>query len=197
MKLLGSKRSPYFRKALATVTEKGIACDVVEVRPSSPEVTAANPLAKVPTLVRDDGRSLYDSCVIVEYLDGLVATPNLIPEAFEDRIEVKRWEALGNGILDATVMISHENRLPAAQRKDADFYAKQQKKIDAGLQKMEDDLGGREFCHGDSFTLADIACGCALSYLDTTLPDMEWRGTYPGLARLAERLAKRPSFKDA
>ena len=197
MKLLGSNRSPYFRKALAMVTEKGITCDVVEASPSSPEVTAANPLAKVPTLVRDDGRSLYDSCVIVEYLDGLVATPKLIPEAFEARIEVKRWEALGNGIMDATVMISHENRLPVAQRKGADFYAKHQKKIDAGLLKMEKDLGGREFCYSDSFTLADIACGCALFYLDTTLPDMEWRKTYPGLAGLAERLAKRTSFKDA
>ena len=197
MKLLGSNRSPYFRKALAMVTEKGIACDIVEASPSSPEVTAANPLAKVPTLVRDDGRSLYDSRVIVEYLDSLVATPKLIPEAFEDRIEVKRWEALGDGVMDATVMISHENRLPVAQRKDADFYAKHQKKIDAGLLKMEEDLGGREFCHSDSFTLADIVCGCALFYLDTTLPDMEWRKTYPELARLAERLAKRASFKDA
>ena len=197
MKLLGSNRSPYFRKALAMVTEKGITCDVVEASPSSPEVTAANPLAKVPTLVRDDGRSLYDSSVIVEYLDGLVATPKLIPEAFEARIEVKRWEALGNGVMDATVMISHENRLPVAQRKGADFYAKQQKKIDTGLLTMEKDLGNRDFCYSDSFTLADIACGCALFYLDTTLPDMEWRKTYPGLAHLAERLAKRASFKDA
>ena len=179
------------------VAEKGIACDIVETRPSGPEVTAANPLAKVPTLVRDDGRSLYDSCVIVEYLDGLVATPKLIPEAFEDRIEVKRWEALGDGVMDATVTISHENRLPVAQRKGADFYAKHQKKIDAGLLTMEEDLGDREFCHGDSFTLADIACGCALSYLDTTLPDMEWRETHRGLASLAERLAKRASFKNA
>jgi glutathione S-transferase len=197
MKLLGSKRSPYFRKALAMVKEKGVPCDVVEASPSGPEVTAANPLSKIPTLVRDDGGSLYDSCVIVEYLDGLVATPKLIPEDFEARIEVKRWEALGDGIMDATVMISHENKVSLAQRKGAEFYAKHQKKIDAGLLKMEQDVSGREFCHGDSFTLADIVCGCALFYLDTTLPDMEWRKTHPELARVAQRLADRPSFKEA
>jgi len=196
MKLLGSNRSPYVRKVRMMVAEKGIACEFDEVSPSDPEVTAANPLAKIPTLVRDDSSSLYDSSVIIEYLDGLIGTPKLIPEVFTDRIEVRRWDALGSGIMDATVTISHEDRTPVAQRKGSDFYAKQQQKIDAGLVTMEKDLGGREFCHGDSFTLADIACGCALVYLDSNLPNLEWREAYPGLRRLAERLALRASFKN-
>lgn len=197
MKLLGSSRSPYAHKTRVMVAEKGIACEFVETSPASPEVAAANPLSKVPTLIRDDGGPLYDSSVIIEYLDGLAATPKLIPEAFEARIEVRRWEALGDGILDATVTISHENRLPVDQRKGPEFYAKHQKKIAAGLATMEKDLGTREFCYGDSFSLADIACGSALAYLDKAMPDMEWRKICPGLARHAERLAQRPSFREA
>ena len=196
MKMLAPGRSPYAHKARVMVAEKGIACEIVETGPGASEVAAANPLAKVPTLIRDDGRPLYDSSVIVEYLDGLADTPNLIPEAFEARIEVRRWEALGNGIMDATVTISHENRLPIDQRKGPDFYEKHQKKIAAGLATMEKDLGTREFCYGDSFTLADISCGCALVYLDKAMPDMDWRKICPGLARHAERLAQRPSFSN-
>ena len=195
MKLLGSSRSPYVRKVRVMFEEKGIAYVFAEVSASDPEVAQANPLAKIPALVCDNGKFLYDSCVIVEYLDGLVATPKLIPDAFEARIDVKRWEALGNGIMDAIVEISHEERTPIAQRKGPEFFAKQQKKIDASLATMEKDLDNREFCHGDSLTLADIACGSALTYLDRALPKTEWRKTNPGLAQLAERLAARESFK--
>jgi len=195
MKLFTSSRSPYGRKVRVMLAEKAVACEVIETAASSPEVAAANPLAKVPVLVRDDGRPLYDSSLIVEYLDGLVAKPKLIPDAFEDRIEVRRWEALGNGIMDATVAIMHENRLPLGERKGADFFDKQQRKIDAGLVAMETDLGDRSFCFGDHFTLADIACGSALVYLDIVLPDLDWRGRHPALARHYGRLAQRPSFQ--
>ena len=195
MKLLGNNRSPYVRKVRVVFEEKRIPYDFVITSSSSPDVAQANPLAKIPTLVCDDDKALYDSVVIVEYLDGLVATPKLIPEAFAARIEVKRWEALGDGIMDATVAISHEDRVPAAQRKGPEWYAKQQKKIDAGLAAMEMDLGVRDFCCGESFTLADVACGTALGYLDLALPDVEWRKTCPGLRQLAERLAARESFK--
>lgn len=197
MKLLGSSRSPYVQKVRIMFGEKGIAYDFNEVSASGPEVAEANPLSKIPALIRDNGKSLYDSCVIVEYLDGLLAKPKLIPEAFEARIEVKRWEALANGIMDATVEISHEERLPIAQRKGPEFNTKQQKKIDAGLATMERDLSNRDFCYGNSFTLADIACGSALAYLDHTLPKMEWRKTHPGLARLAAKLAAREAFEKA
>jgi len=174
--------------------EKGIVCTLDDATPSSSKVVAANPLAKVPTLIRDDGRALYDSSIIVEYLDGLAAAPKLIPDEFEERIEVKRWEALGNGIMDAAVAISHENREPQATRKGPDFYAKQQKKIKAGLSTMEKDLSNKEFCHGDTFTLADIACGCALVCVDIRVPEMDWRKSFPALARHSARMAERDSF---
>ncbi|MDA0262126.1 MAG: glutathione S-transferase N-terminal domain-containing protein, partial [Proteobacteria bacterium] len=188
-------RSPYAFKVMVMIAEKGIACDVEAAAASSAEVAEVNPLCKVPVLIRDDGKSLYDSSVIIDYLDGVASSPKLIPDAFEDRIEVRRWEALGNGIMDAAVGISHADRLPAADQ-DAQ-KAKQQKKIDAGLAAMAKDLGDRDFCQGDSFTLADIACGCALVCIDIRRADMDWRQTHPALARHAERMASRQSFKTA
>jgi glutathione S-transferase len=197
MKLMASSGSPYARKVRIVIEEKGIACDFVQARPSDPSsgVSDVNPLGKVPVLIRDDGRALYDSPVIVEYLDGMAPSHRLIPEAFADRIEVRRWEALGDGIVDATVAISHDYRVPEAKRQTPEWYAKQQHKIDAGLATMEKDLGGRAFCFGQSFSLADIACGVALGYLDRALPKFDWRPSYAGLRQHAERLASRQSFQ--
>jgi glutathione S-transferase len=197
MKLLGSPGSPYARKARVAIEEKSVPYEWVIARPSDPNsgVSKFNPLGKIPVLVCDDGKAIYDSTVIVEYVDGLGSATKLIPEAFADRIEVKRWEALGDGIADATVAISHDERLPDAKRQGAEWYLKHQKKIDAGLATMERDLGSRQFCHGGSFTIADIACGIALGYLDHALPRVEWRKSCPALRAHAERLAQRSSFK--
>ena len=197
MKLLGAPGSPYVRKVRVAFVEKHIPYEFVIARGSDPNsaVSEFNPLGKVPVIVRDDGKAIYDSPVIVEYLDGLVGDNKLIPAAFLPRIEVKRWEALGDGIVDATVAISHDQRRPEPKRQDNDWYVKQQRKIDAGLARMETDLGDRMFCHGDTFTLADIACGIALGYLDRALPKVDWRRSYPGLRAHAERLAKRESFR--
>jgi glutathione S-transferase len=195
MKLLGTKRSPYAHKVIVAVTEKGIPCEFEAAAPSSADVAKSNPLSKIPVLIRNDGKALYDSSVIDDYLDNLVPTPKRIPDAFEDRIEVKRWEALGDGIMDTAVAISHADRVPAAEQNA--HKAKQQKKIDAGLAAMENDLGNGEFCHGGGFTLADIACGCALVCLDIRAADTDWRQTHRALARHAERMAIIESFKSA
>jgi glutathione S-transferase len=196
MKILGAGGSPYARKVRIVAEEKQIPYDSITASPSDPAsgVQAANPLGKIPVLVCDDGSAVYDSPVIVEYLDGLGANPKLIPETFADRIQVKRWEALGDGIADATVVIVHDQRLPAAEQRGEMLYTKQKRKIDAGLATMEKDLGSRQFCYGTSFTLADIACGVALGYLDQTLPKFDWRTTHPNLCQLAERLAAREAF---
>ena len=196
MKLFGTSGSPYVRKVRVVLAEKRIPYDYVIDRPSLPEsrVPQFNPLGKIPVLVGDDGRAVYDSVVIVEYLEGLVAEPRLIPAAFNDRIEVRRWEALGDGIADATVAISHDLREPEPQRKPAEWYERQRQKIERGLAVMEKDLGDNEFCHGAGFTLADIAAGYALGYLDQVLPDVDWRKSCSRLKRLAGRLDARESF---
>lgn len=196
MKLYGSLGSPYARKVRILLAEKNIPHEFIIARGSAPDspVPALNPLGKIPTLLRDDGRALYDSPVIVEYLDSLGSGPKLIPEDFDARIEVKRWEALGDGVAEATVNINHEYREPADKQRSAEWFTKQQQKIDRSLARMERDLGSSEFCFGNRFTLADIAAGYALGYLDYALPDVEWRRKHPALAGLAARLARRASF---
>ncbi len=196
MKLFGTPGSPFVRKVRIFLAEKNIACDYIVARASTPDspVPQHNPLAKIPTLLRDDGRALYDSPVIVEYLDACGSGPKLIPEDFESRIEVRRWEALGDGIAEATVNINHEYREPADKQRSAAWFAKQQSKIDRSLTLLEKDLGGNDWCFGERLTLADISTGYALGYLDYALPDYAWRSKHPALARLAARLMARPSF---
>ena len=196
MKLFGTPGSPFARKVRIVLEEKSIPHEYIVERGSAPgsRVPQFNPLAKVPTLVLDDGRGIYDSPVIVEYLDALGTGPRLIPEPLNERIEVKRWEALGDGLAEATVAINHDLREPAEKRHAPAWHDRQRLKIDRGLAAMEKDLGSREYCFGSRFTLADIAAGYALEYLDHALPEIEWRKAHPALARLAGRLAARKSF---
>lgn len=196
MKLLGTPASPYVRKVRILIEEKKLPYEYVQDRPSAPgsQVPNFNPLGKIPVLVRDDGGAVYDSPVIAEYVDGL-ATPRLIPESFAERIEVRRWEALADGMMDCTVSISHDFRNPPEKQQNADWHAKQQGKIDRALATMEKDLGSRGFCHGDAFSYADIAVGTALGYLDSALPKVDWRKGHPGLRALTERLGQREAFR--
>lgn len=196
MKLFGTPGSPFARKVRIVLEEKRIPHEYIVERGSAPgsRVPQFNPLAKVPTLALDDGRGIYDSPVIVEYLDALGTGPRLIPEPLNERIEVKRWEALGDGLAEATVAINHDLREPAEKRHAPAWHDRQRLKIDRSLAVMEKDLGGGEFCFGGHFTLADIAAGYALEYLDHALPEFEWRTAHPALARLAGRLAVRRSF---
>ncbi len=197
MKLLGSPASAYARKVRVVLEEKNIAYEYVIDRPSAPNSKAKdfNPLGQIPVLVCDDGSAVYDSPVIVEYVDGLTATPKLLPENVPDRIAVKRWEALGDGMVDAAVALLLDGRRDESGRQGEDWRNRQQAKIDRGLATMTRDLGGRSCCHGDTFTLADIAAGVALGYLDQVMPQFDWRTSQPNLARLAERLAARDSFR--
>jgi glutathione S-transferase len=195
MKLLGSSRSPYVQKCRIMLVEKGVSFAYEEVAPTHAEVMGGNPLGKIPTLIRDDGRGLYDSSVIVDYVDGVGGAPSLIPTEFESRIEVRRWEALGDGIMDAIVAIAHENRAPVEQRRGPDYFARFERKIDAGVAAMEHDLGAKPFCFGPAITLADVACASALLYLDRVMPELNWRAKHPVLAQHFARLQERPSLK--
>ena len=193
MKLLGHDGSPYVRKVRLVLEEKRIPYEYVHARSSEPgsPVPDYNPLAKIPVLVTDAGKAVYDSPVIVDYIDSLAGAPRLIPADPEARVDVKRWEALGDGVTDATVLVSHDYdkvQTPA-------WHEKQRLKIQRGLAAMAGELGEREFCYGTGFTLADIAAGYALGYLDAALPQIAWREGHPALAKLAERLAGRESFK--
>jgi len=198
MKLLGSVPSPYTRKVRIVLAEKKIDCDFDSVDVSPPEnpVNAHNPLGKVPTLVLDDGTALFDSRVIVEFLDSVSPIARLIPDDNRERVAVRRWEALADGTLDAGLLIRYESLRPKKEQ-GAAWTNKQAGKLRRGLAAIAAELGDKSFCHGDRYTLADIAVGCCLGWVEFRKPaGIEWRGEYANLARLYDRLMERPAFAD-
>jgi glutathione S-transferase len=198
MKLLGTLTSPYTRKARIVLAEKKIDYDWVIDSPNSPDssVPSHNPLARIPVLVLDDGSVIFDSPVIVEYLDNLSPNNKLFPQPNRERIEVKRWEALADGICDAAVAIRLETLRPAKERSKK-WIEDNRKVIDAGLAFMARELGEQDsWCMGTPFTFADAAVGCALGYLLFRFPEIKWQAQYPNLARLYDKLLQRPSFAD-
>ena len=197
MKLIGSLSSPYVRKVRIVMAEKKLDYQFVEenVWAADTRIMQYNPLGKVPCLIMEDGGAMFDSRVIVEYLDSASPVTKLLPEDTRPRIQMRRWEALADGCLDAVVAIIMERRRPQALQYDH-WLGRQREKIDRALRAMSDDLGSRAFCCGDFFNLADVAVGCCLGFLDLRLPEIDWRSPYSNLAKLSEKLANRPSFKD-
>ncbi len=195
MKLLIAKPSPFARKVRVALREKAIPFEELVENPWQPgtSVPAANPLGKVPALVCDDGRVLYDSKVIVEYLETLDRPPRLIPVDPMLRVAHKQIEALADGICDATVLVVLElSRPPDLQ--SGDWIGRQRRKIEAGAQELDRLLGAREWFTDFGFGLGDVAAGCALGYLSLRVPEFDWRTRHPELARFADRLEARPSF---
>ena len=197
MKLIGILTSPYVRKTRIVLSEKKIGYEFVLTDLGVPDniATQFNPLGKVPCLVLDDGKTLYDSSVIVDYLDTLTPFNRLLPEDRHARTEVKCWEALADGIMDAAVLVRLEGKRPVAAQSQ-DWISLQTGKVHAGLRALASQLGENTFCHDNTFSLADIAVGCALGWLDFRFPEIAWRKQYPNLAALSERLSKRPSFQE-
>lgn len=166
MKLLYSLTSPYARKVRIVAIEKRISIDlqlVVLANPDCP-VNLYNPLGKIPVLIMDDGQSLYDSSVIADYLDQSSPLSNLIPQETKLKYQVKRWEALADGVCDAGVAVLYESRRPE-NLQDPSFVVKQTEKVSRGLKVLNDDLGKSQFCVAETFSLADIALGYALEFL--------------------------------
>ncbi len=194
MKLIGTKTSPYVRKVRVVLAEKALAFEFVEESAWAPDtrVPLYNPLNKVPALVTDSGERLYDSVVIAEYLDALGA-PALIPAAGLERANVRRLEALGDGISDAGVTVFMERKREPAKQDEA-WIARQMSKVEAGLAALSHELGDRPWLAGSRLTLGDIAAGCALFWLAFRMPEVDWRGRYPNLDAWARRLESRPSF---
>lgn len=196
MKLIGSLTSPFVRKVRIVLSDKRIDCDFEIDMPGEPttRVPQFNPLGKIPVLVADDGMRLFDSRVIVEYLDSISPVNRLIPEPSRQRIQVRRWEALSDGILDAAVLIVQEGRRPQAVQSSA-WVERQRGKIERGLGAADQELADRIWCAADTYSLADIALGCALGFLDFRFSDLDWRSAHPSLARHAEKLFRMPAFE--
>jgi glutathione S-transferase len=205
MKLLYTINSPYARKVRIVAAEKHIDLTLEEVVLAAPDcpVKQYNPLGKVPVLVLPDGDSLYDSRVIVEYLDNRTPLAHLIPQDHVAKIKVRRWEALADGVCDAAVATMLEQR-KSAEKQDTASIERQMGKVTRGLHVLNEELGKTKavgkshWCVNGTFSLADIAVGCMLGYLNLRFGSViNLVAEYPQLERLQQALLKRPSFKDS
>ena len=200
MKLIGSNASPYVRKVRVVMAEKRLDYQFVQedVWAAETTITSSNPLGKVPCLVMEGSEAMFDSRVIVEYLDTLSPVGKLIPQQGRERAEVKTWEALADGVMDAGVLC----RLEAtwAGRADGErsqaWMDRQRGKINHGIAAMAKGLGDKPFCSGIHLSLSDIAVGCTLGWLNLRFPEIDWRGEHGNLARLYDKLMLRASFID-
>ena len=195
MKLVTSLTSPYGRKVRVVLAEKKIPFKLQVENPWLPDspVLAINPLGKVPVLVLEDGVSVFDSRVIVEYLDHVSPVGHLIPAELKSRMVVRGFEALADGVTDATVALYLEKKRALAQQ-SSDWLVLQEKALFRGLEALSEALGEKPWYLGNSMTLADVASGCTLGYLNLRFPEIDWRGAHLNLARLADKLAARASF---
>jgi glutathione S-transferase len=200
MKLIGAITSPYVRKVRIMMVEKKLDYQFTteDVWAADTTIGTSNPLGKVPCLVLEGGEAVFDSRVIVEYLDTLSPVGKMIPAAGRERAEVKTWEALADGLLDAAILARLESHWPGrvdGQRSPA-WTERQLGKVQACLKAISQGLGDKPYCSGIHLSLSDIAVGCALGYLDFRFPQIGWRAEYPNLAKLQEKLMLRQSFID-
>ncbi|TXT23386.1 MAG: glutathione S-transferase [Gallionellaceae bacterium] len=197
MKLLGTNTSPYVRKVRLVLLEKNIPHAYLVDPPREPgsQVARANPLGRIPALILDDGTCVFDSPVIAEYIDSLNDAPILIPHANAlERMRVKRWEALADGIMDSAVAVRNEV-LRQADQQNTEAVARHNDAIGRALNHASGQLGQREWCEGATVTLADLALVSALIYLDLRQADRDWRGAHPSLAAWFVRLGARASVR--
>ena len=198
MKLIGSLTSPYVRKVRVVMAEKKLDYQLVlEDVWGSDAMLKSNPLGKVPCLVMEGGEAVFDSRVIVEYVDTLSPVGRLIPPSGRERVEVRTWEALADGTCDALLLARMEATWAAREgARSQPWIDRQMSRVTVALKAMSQGLGDKAWCNGNHFTLADVAVGCALGYLGFRFAHIDWRAEHPKLARLADKLQGRQSFID-
>jgi glutathione S-transferase len=196
IRLVGSLTSPYVRKVRIVMAEKRIeyTFEIEDVWAADTRILELNPLGKVPCLIMEDGGAVFDSRVIAEYLDTMTPVSKLLPANGRERAEVRTWEALADGVNDAAILARLEKTHRTAEQQSAAWIARQMGKVENGLAAMSRGLGEKPWCTGPGYSLADIALGCSLGYLDFRFPQIAWRDEYPNLARHYDKLAARSSF---
>jgi len=194
MKLLYSPTSPYSRKVLVLAQETGVdsqlELETADPWPGDSQVGQFNPLGKVPALIMGNGRVLYDSPVICEYLDAHHDGAKFFPAQGERRWDALAVQALSDGILDATVLIRLESMRPEEKRHEP-WAQRQLAAVRRGLAALERDA---RILEGEA-SIAHISVGCALGYLDFRLSDEDWRTPHPQLATWFASWSKRPSME--
>ena len=198
MRLIGSLASPFVRKVRVVMAEKKIEykLELVDVWSTESASAALSPLGKIPCLIIEDGGAMFDSRVIAEYLDNVSPVNKLIPPMARAKAEVKTWEALADGVLDAAILARLESTQRADGERSAKWLERQLGKVATGLNAMSVALGNKDWACEGKYTLADISMGCALGWLDFRFPQIDWRGQYSNLDRLTKKLNLRRSFLD-
>jgi len=198
MRLWHNAASPFARKVRIVARETGLGALVDEVQtlvnPAKPNADLAkeNPLVKIPALATPDLGTLYDSAVICEYLDSLNGEAPLFPKAGPERWRALRLQSLGDGILDAAVLLRYEGALRPEALRWADWVSGQWSKVRGGLNELERDCptwDGR-------FGIGQITAACVLGYLDFRFPGENWRQPHPALAAWFAKISIRPSVKE-
>ena len=197
MKLIGSHASPYVRKVRVVMAEKKLDYQFVveNVWAADTSISASNPLGKVPCLVMEGGEAVFDSRVIVEYLDTLSPVGKLIPSSGRERAEVKTWEALADGLLDAALLVRLEQggfAGRAESERSQVWTDRQLAKVHAAIRAIAKGLGDKPFCSGIHLSLSDIAVGCALLWIEFRFPDIGWRAWRPPGPAATTSSAARP-----
>jgi glutathione S-transferase len=196
MKLMYAPPSPFARKVRVAAIELGLADDIelvlTEVVPGKANEAYSkncNPLRKIPTLLMDDGTTIYDSTVICEYLDAR-AGGGLIPASGDDRWRVLTHNALAQGMCEAAVLIRYETVLRPDESRWQTWIDDQWDRILNGLDRFEHLDGTLD----EPLNLAHITLGCLLGYIEFRFPETDWRGDVPTLAAWFDGLTDRESF---
>jgi len=199
MHLIGSLTSPYVRKVRIVMAEKKLDYrHEIEDVWGNDKVMKSNPLGKVPCLVLPGGEAIFDSRVIVEYLDTRSPVSRLIPETSRERIEVRTWEALADGVLDAAILARLEQTWPGrtAEQRSQNWIDRQLHKVQVSLAAMSTDWPTSRGVRESTCRWRTSPWVARWAYLDYRFAHIDWRAQYTNLARLAQKLDARPSFID-
>ncbi len=196
MKLYASLASSFARKIRVMLIEKNVAHEVEMINLwEANDLKKTNPVGKVPALKLDDGRVVISSPLIADYVDNQFPIPRFIPADPERRLEVRQWEALADGIMEAVSASLYEMRFHDEAKRSQAWLDRQRGKVGAGCAALEDMLGNRTWCVGDAITLADIAIACHLGFITLRAPQFFPQDKYPGLTRLWRSMESRESMK--
>jgi glutathione S-transferase len=195
LKLYASPASSFARKIRVMLIEKNVPHEVIMMNLWEPnDYQRINPIGKVPALELDNDMVLINSPVIADYVDGKYPTPRFIPADPDGRLEVRRWEAVADGTMDAAAVILYENRFHDEAARSQAYLTRLRGKIEAGLSRLDGMLGDRPWLVGDSMTLADLAICCHVGFLAVRMPDLFPQERYRNLARLRKTMEARESM---
>lgn len=196
MKLYASPFSSFARKIRVLLIEKNVKHDIVMLNLWEPnDLQNTNPIGKVPALKLDDGRVLISSPLIADYVDNRYPSPRFIPENANGRLEVRRWEALADGTMDAVGTSLYEMRFHDQATRSQAWLDRQRSKVDRGFTVLENMLGDRQWCVGEAISLADIAIVCHVGFIILRAPHFFSQDKYPNLFRLWQAMETRESLR--